>query len=92
MKNIDCINIIPARFLEKRDDGKYLIRVLLNDENNESNNIQDRIFDNYSLNGMINPDYIFISIVTGENILRVDFFDANKFKKIFDKKWKTLTK
>jgi len=84
---IDTINILPARFLNKQEDGKYLIRVLF-----DNDVMEDRIFDNYSLNGMVNPDYLFISIMTGVNLIRVDFFNANEFKKIFDKKWKTLIK
>jgi hypothetical protein len=84
---INTINILPARFLNKQEDGKYLIRVLFNNDT-----IEDRIFDNYSLTGMTNPDYLFISIITGLNSIRIDFFDMNDFKRIFHRKWKTLIK
>jgi len=85
-KKIYCINILPARFLDKKDD-MYLIRVLL-----ENDVIEDRFFGNILFDEITNPDYLFISIITGINLIRVDFFDANNFKKMFNNKWKTLIK
>jgi len=86
VEKINSVNIIPARFLEKSEDGRCLIRVLNDDA------IEERYFENHFLEKIINPDYIFISIITGDNILRVDFFDAKKYKKLFKDKWNNLTK
>lgn len=84
IEKINNVNIIPARFLKKSEDGKCLMRVLNNDV------IENRYFDSHFLEKIINPDYIFISIITGDNILRVDFFDAKEYKKLFKDKWKNL--
>lgn len=86
VEKINSVNIFPARFLENSENGKCLIRVL-----NETA-IEERYFDSYFLKKIINPDYVFISIITGDNILRVDFFDAKEYKKLFKDKWKNLTK
>jgi hypothetical protein len=85
-KEIKEIIILPARFIEKRDD-KYLIKVLL-----EKEYTQDRLFDEYSLRGMVNPKYLLIGIMTGVGILQINFCQADDIEDLFKKKWKILTK
>jgi len=84
-KEIKEIIILPARFIEKRDD-KYLIRVLL-----EKEYTQDRLFDEYSLKGMINPKYLLIGIMTGVGVMQINFCQADDIEDLFKKKWKILT-
>jgi hypothetical protein len=85
-KEIKEIIILPARFIEKRDD-KYLIKVLL-----EKEYTQDRLFDEYSLMGMVNPKYLLIGIMTGVGTLQINFCQADDIEDLFKKKWKILTK
>jgi len=84
-KEIKEIIILPARFIEKRDD-KYLIRVLL-----EKEYTQDRLFDEYSLKGMINPKYLLIGIMTGVGVMQINFCQADDIEDLFKKKWNILT-
>jgi len=84
-KEIKKIHIIPAKFLYKQKDGRYVIRCFIND-----NYIEDRIFDSYSLQGMINPKYLLIGIMTGVGYSQINFCQADEFEKLFKKHWKKL--
>jgi len=79
------ITILPARFLEKKD-GRYLVRALVGAVT------QDAWFDAYSLDGMENPKYLLIGIMTGVGFSQITFCQADEFENIFKKKWKILTK
>jgi len=85
MKNekIHEIQIIPAKFLRKTEDGKYVLRCLV-----DINYFEDRIFDEYSLMNINNPNYILIGIIIGEGFMQINFADANKYKHTFKLKWK----
>jgi hypothetical protein len=80
------IIIIPARFVEKREE-KYVIKCLIDDDYCE-----DRLCDEYSLMGMQNPKYLFIGIMTGVGYSQINFVQADEYEKMFKRKWKILTK
>ncbi len=82
-KELHDIHIIPARFIEKQGDS-YLIRCLIGDE------VQDRLFEPFSLDGMINPKYLLIGIMTGVGYTQISFCQADEFEKYFKTKWKSL--
>lgn len=86
-QEIHKILIIPGRFLEKMSDGRYVIRCLITEDYTE-----ERIFDSYSLDGMENPNLVFIGIMTGIGMMRINFCQADEFKKYFEKKWNVLLK
>jgi len=86
-KEINKILIIPGKFLEKTPDGRYVIRCLITEDYTE-----DRIFDSFSLDGMKNPNLLFIGIMTGVGIMQINFCQADEFEDLFKKKWKILTK
>jgi hypothetical protein len=77
------ITILPARFIEKKDD-RYLVRVLVGAVT------QDTLFDAYSLDGMQNPKYLLIGIMTGVSFSQITFCQADEFEGMFKKKWKEL--
>ncbi len=81
---IHKIDIIPGRFLRKEGD-KYAIRCYLHE-----GLYQDRLFDSYSLEGIINPDLVFIGIMTGVGMMQINFCSANEFRKYFETKWKNI--
>jgi hypothetical protein len=81
------IFIIPARFIKQTKDNKYVIRCLI-----EKNITEDRIFDDNSLKGLINPKYLLIGIMTGVGYMQINFVDANDYEKMFNVKWKILVK
>jgi len=84
-KELHKIHIIPARFIEKRDD-KYLIRCLIGD------NFEDRLFDHFALEGMKNPNLLFIGVMTGVGFSQINFCQADEFENLFKEKWKILLK
>ena len=85
-KEIKNILILPARFLEKQERG-YVIRCLI-----DKDHMEDRLFENYSLQGIENPDLVFIGIITGVGVMQINFCDANDYRDLFEKKWNILTK
>ena len=83
-RKLHKIHIIPAKFIEKRDE-KYIIKCLIGE------NIEDRLFDSFALEGMTNPKYLLIGIMTGVGYSQINFCQADEFEKYFKTKWKTLT-
>jgi hypothetical protein len=79
------IQILPAKFVEKRPDGRYVVGILIADDR-----IDNMIFDSFSLEGMVNPKYLLIGIMTGAGFSQITFVDANDLEKTFKKKWKEL--
>ena len=90
MKKIFDIIIIPAKFVEKTDDGKFIIDVFI--QNKPEPIIEKRLFGSYALKGIDNPNLIFIGIMTGEAFQRITFTDANEYEDLFKKKWNKLLK
>jgi hypothetical protein len=84
-KELHKIHIIPAKFIEKQGDN-YLIRCLVGE------NVEDRLFESFSLEGMLNPKYLLIGIMTGVGYTQINFCQADEFEKYFKTKWKILTK
>lgn len=84
------ILIIPARFVEKTEEGKYIIDVLL--QNKHKSITERRLFDEYSLKGIDNPNLLFIGILTGVGVMQCNFMDANDYEDLFKKKWNVLLK
>lgn len=85
-KELHKIHIIPARFIEKKDN-KYVIRCCI-----QENYMEDRLFDEYSLKGMENPNLLLIGIMTGVGFSQINFCQADEFEDLFKKKWKNLLK
>jgi len=79
------IQILPAKFVEKRPDGRYVVGILIDDDR-----IENMIFDSFSLEGIVNPKYLLIGIMTGVGFSQITFVDANDLEKTFKKKWKEL--
>ena len=77
------ITILPARFLERHNDG-YAVRVLVGAVT------QDVLFDEYSLDGMINPNLLLIGLMTGVGYSQINFCQADEFEKLFKKHWKEV--
>jgi len=87
-RKIHKIDIIPAKFVSKREDGKFIIKCLLGIG---GNTIQQRVFDAYALEDMVNPKYLLIGIITGQGYLQTTFVQADEFEDVFKDKWKALS-
>ena len=83
---INKIDILPAIFIEERDNG-ILVECLL-----DKKNLQYRLFDKKLLEGIKNPNLLFIGIMTGVGMLQINVCDANEFEDLFKKKYNVLLK
>jgi len=85
-KELLKIIIVPAKFIEKADDGKVILRCLLDNEET-----QDRAFDSFTTEGIENPKYLLIGIMTGVGFIQINVCDGSEFEEYFNTIWKTLT-
>ena len=85
-KELHKIQILPAKFVEKRPDGKYVVGILIDDDR-----VENMIFDSFSLEGIVNPKYLLIGIMTGVGVMQINFCQADDIEDLFKKKWKILT-
>lgn|GEM_PF-4575863 len=74
-KEIHNIHIIFAKFIQKQNDGRYVIRCYV-----DENRIDDRIFDSYSLQGMKNQNLLFIGILTSVGYAQANFCQVDEIK------------
>ena len=81
------IDILPARFIKTIENDKSIVDVLIGGKF-----VERRIFDKWALDGIENPNYLFIGIMTGIGFMRVNVCDANDYEKLFKKKFEVLLK
>ena len=83
-KNSFSIDIIPAVFVEYREDGNALLNCLLGD------NIERRAFEPMLFAGIENPKYILLGIMTGAGVMGLNVCDGSEFEKYYHEKWSEL--
>ena len=83
IKNID---IIPAIFLNYREDGNALLKCLQGDST------VNRAFEPIMIKGIKNPKYLLIGVITGVGMMRLNITDASDYEKLFKEKWNKLLK
>ena len=79
------IIMIPAKFVEKQPDEKYLLRCLMNE-----NFVEDRLLDANLFTDIANPNHILIGIMTGVGYSQINVIDVDEFENIFNENWKIL--
>ena len=85
-EEIKSIDIIPAIFLNYREDGNVLLKCLQGDET------VDRAFEPNLVKGIENPKYLLIGITTGVNMMSIKLTDGSDYEKLFIDKWNKLLK
>lgn len=85
MKKVHKIDIIPALYVERVDEKEH-IKCLIGER------VEVRAFDINSVEGIENPKYLLIGIMTGEGFMQITFTDANDFENYFHEKWSVLLK
>lgn len=80
-EEIKSIDIIPAIFLKKREDGNILLKCKQDDD------FVNRAFEPKMFKGFENSEYLLISIMTGENLMKIKIFDGTEFKELYHQKW-----
>jgi len=86
VKKIDSIEIIPAIYIGKREDGNVLLRCLQGEET------VDRAFQPILFVGIENPKYILLGIMCGGNVMGLNVCDGSEFENLYHEKWDVLLK
>lgn len=77
--------ILPSIYVKSEEDGNIIKSILPNGE------IIEGKFSSSSLDGIENPKYLLVGVITGVNILHINICDANEFEEMFNEHWKELT-
>ena len=85
-KEIKSIDIIPAIFVEYREDGNALLKCL------QGNETVLRAFEPMLLAGIENPKYILLGVMSGGNVMGLNVCDGSEFENLFHEKWDVLLK
>ena len=85
-KKIEKINIIPAIFVKYREDGNVLLKCL------QGNKTVDRAFEPRMFKEMKDLKYLLLSVMTGENMMKLTICDGKEFEKLYHEKWNVLLK
>jgi hypothetical protein len=83
-EEIKEIHIIPAIFLNYREDGNILIKCL------QGNETVNRAFEPNLVRGLENPKYLFIGLLTGKNMMQISIKDGSNYEEMFKEKWDKL--
>lgn len=86
-KELHKIDILPARYIKTIENNKSIIDVLIGGKV-----VERRVFDEWAVDGIENPNYLFIGIMSGVGFMQVNFCDANEYEKLFKKKFEVLLK
>jgi hypothetical protein len=83
-EKINEIIIIPAIFLKYREDGNVLLKCLQGEE------VAIRAFEPILFEGIENPKYILLGIMTGGNVMGLNVCDGIDYEELFKEKWNVL--
>jgi len=90
MRNYTNLLIIPAKFAKNSDDNQRIINCVIGKTPDGVPITQLRKFEKYCTEGIENPTYLLIGIISGQGFTRVTFTDAKEFEKLFIEKWGCL--
>ena len=85
-KKVYSIEIIPAIYIGKREDGNVLLRCLQGEET------VDRAFQPELFDEIENLKYILLSVMTGGNFIGLNIYDGTEFENLYHEKWDVLLK
>jgi hypothetical protein len=83
------IDIFPAIFSNKVDNGRIRLKCL---HGYKKTIIEERIFDEIMIEGIENPKYLLVGVMTGVGFMQINVCDGSQFEKYFKTKWKSLMK
>jgi len=83
-KKISKIDIVPAIFIEYREDGNVILKYMQGDETVK------RAFQPNLFKEIYNPKYILLGIITGVQYMQLTVCDGTDFEDLFLDKWKIL--
>lgn len=83
-EKVDSIIFIPAKFIGYREDGNVLLKCLQGDVT------VNRAFEPKHFKNIENINLLFITVMTGDNVMKISIMDGNEFIGYFHTKWKIL--
>ena len=86
-KELHKIDIFPAIFLDKLGNGRVRIKCL---HGYETTIVENRIFDEIMIEGIKNPKYLLVGVMTGVGFMQINICDGSDYEKYFKTKWKNL--
>ena len=84
-KELLKITLIPAKFVEYREDGNLLIDCYLDDTL-----IQRRAFEPKLFTDFKKLNLMFIGLMTGNGFMGINVCEANEHEEMFKEKWNKL--
>ena len=85
-QEIKEIHIIPAIYVEAREDRNVLLKCLQGDE------VVLRAFEPRLFKGFENMKYVLLGIMTGMNTMTLTIGDGTEFENLYHEKWDVLLK
>lgn len=85
-EKIQQIIIVPAIYIGEREDGNILLKCL------QGNDVINRAFKPILFKDIKKPNFIFLGIMTGGNVIGLNVCDGNEFENLFHEKWDVLLK
>ena len=86
MENEIEVVILPSIYVRSENDGNIIKSILPTGE------ILEGKFSLSLLNGIENPKYLFVGVITGVNKLHISICDGNEYEEMFNEHWKELLK
>ena len=85
-EKVDEIVLVPAVFVKYREDGNVLLKCLQDEE------VVYRAFEPILFEGIENPNYLLLGLMTAENTMTLTICDGSDFENIYQEKWNVLLK
>lgn len=82
--NVHQIRIIPARFAANKGANCRIVDCYVDGR------VEKRVFEKEMLEGIENPTYLFIGLMSGKGFMQATFTDAKEFEDLFIEKWGCL--
>lgn len=86
IETLERIDIVPAVFMNHREDGNVLLKCL------QGKDAVIRAFEPKMLKNIENPKYLLLGLMTGGNVMKLTIADGNEFEDLFHEKWDVLLK
>lgn len=86
-KEIHKVFILPAKFIkyDEQDNSRVWIKMIL-----EDNTIQEKKIPIKAMQNIKNPQYLFVSIMTGKKFMSLGVCDGLNYLNLFNEKWNEL--
>lgn len=85
-QEINAITIIPAVFVNYREDGNVVLKCLQDKET------VNRAFEPHLFKNIPELKYLLLGVITGVGHIRLNICDGNEYENLYKKHWNVLLK